>query len=116
MAPPKKTTASPTPGPSAAASGRNLTGDALYTWCTQNYEPGYVFTQTELLGAGIIPNQELPILLTSVDYLVRKSLFRVHDRAGGGIGWELVDPETAKSNEYLCRTTFFRTWDFYNKC
>jgi hypothetical protein len=96
MAPPKKATVSPTPGPSTAAAARHLVGDVLYVWATDNFDPGYVFSQQELLGAGIIPNADVNLLLPTVDYLVKKSLFRLHDRAGGGIGWELIDPEVAK--------------------
>ncbi len=79
-----------------AAPPKNPVGDALYAWAVENNDPGYVFSQQELLGAGIIPNSDVNFLLPTVDYLVRKSLFRLHDRAGGGIGWELVDAEAAK--------------------
>ncbi|ETI19953.1 hypothetical protein G647_08968 [Cladophialophora carrionii CBS 160.54] len=105
MAPPKKATAtaSPTPGPSSAPGGRNLVGDALYAWATENYDPGYVFSQQELLSAPVIPNADVTLLLPTVDYLVRKSLFRLHDRAGGGIGWELIDLEVAKNYAGLSR-------------
>lgn len=101
MAPPKKAMKSPTPGPSTAApmtaaSARSPLGDALYAWATENYDPGYVFTQAELLGAGIIPNSDVTILLPAVEYLVGKNLFRLHDKAGGGVAWELIDPEVAK--------------------
>ncbi|KAJ9616532.1 34-kDa subunit of RNA polymerase III (C) [Cladophialophora chaetospira] len=106
MAPPKKkATASPTPGPSTAAAppAPNPVGEALYAWATENEDPGYVFSQQELLGAGIIPNADVNLLLPTVDYLVKKSLFRLHDRVGGGIGWELVDAEVAKNYHGLNR-------------
>lgn len=55
-----------------------------------------MFNQTDLLSAGIIPDQDLQILLTATTYLVRKNLFKVHDlKAGGGIGWELISQERA---------------------
>jgi hypothetical protein len=101
MAPPKKSKKSPTPGlsevaPSIAAPARSPLGDALYAWAADNFDPGYVFTQSELLGAGVIPNSDVTLLLPAVEYLVGKSLFRLHDKAGGGVAWELVDPEVAK--------------------
>ncbi|KIW34936.1 hypothetical protein, variant [Cladophialophora immunda] len=102
MAPPKNTTA-PDSGPSTAAPVRDRTAEALHAWCCQNYTFGHVFSQAELLDAGIVPNQDLQILLSSVEYLTKNSLFRVHDRAGGGIGWELVDPEVAKDYANLSR-------------
>lgn len=76
---------------------RNPVGDALYAWALENFEPGYVFTQQELIETDFIPNQDVQILLSAVDYLCRKAFFRLHDKSGGGIGWELVDPETAKN-------------------
>ncbi|OAP56293.1 hypothetical protein AYL99_09472 [Fonsecaea erecta] len=102
MAPPKNTTALG-PDPSTAASLRDRTAEALHAWCCKNYDFGYVFSQAELLDAGIIPNQDLQILLSSVEYLTKNSLFRVHDRAGGGIGWELVNPDVAKDYANLSR-------------
>ncbi|KIW87058.1 uncharacterized protein Z519_12355 [Cladophialophora bantiana CBS 173.52] len=103
MAPPKNTTTSSGPGPSTTAPVRHPTADALYAWCCSKYAYGYVFSQAELLGAGVIPNQDLQILLSSVEYLTKNALFKVHDRAGGGIGWELVDPETARDYSNLSR-------------
>ncbi|OAL29146.1 hypothetical protein AYO20_09299 [Fonsecaea nubica] len=88
MAPPK-TVPAPDPGPSTVGPVRDRTAEALHAWCCQNYEYGYVFSQTELLGAGVIPNQDLQILLSTVEYLTKNSLFRVHDRVGGGIGWDV---------------------------
>lgn len=93
MVPPKAAT-SATAG--ASQRGRNRIAEALYEWCRNHYEVGHVFGQDELLSAGIIPNGDLSILLSSVTHLVDNSLFRLHDRAGGTIGWELVDQEKAK--------------------
>ena len=94
--PPPLHSASPTPGPSGVGRKRDRTADALYSWCIENHEPGYVFSQDELLNAGIIPDRKLEILLTSTQHLVNRALFKLHDRAGGTIGWELVEEQTAK--------------------
>ena len=96
MAPPKKTAKSPTPGPSTVAPAFTSLGDTIYTWAAENHDPGYVFTQQELLDTGFVPNSDVGLLLPAVEYLVKISRFRVHDRASGSIGWELVDPEVAK--------------------
>ena len=86
---------SPTPGP-PLAQRPNATADALYTWCRDTHEFGFVFTQAQLLESGEIPNEDLEILLKCTTYLVSKHLFRVHDvRATGAIGWELVSAEKA---------------------
>ncbi|KIX07735.1 uncharacterized protein Z518_02389 [Rhinocladiella mackenziei CBS 650.93] len=105
MAPPQNPSSianSPTPGPSMKG-GRHRTAEALYAWCQKNREIGHVFSQEELLSAGIIPNRDLQILLSSVEHLVNNSLFRLHDRSGGTIGWELVDQEKAKNYTNLTR-------------
>lgn len=104
MAPPVDT---PTlaAGPSTSG-GRNRTAEALHAWCRNNYEPGYVFSQDELLGADIIPNRDIQILLSSVQHLVAGSLFKLHDRAGGTIGWELVDQEKAQKYTSLHSENF----------
>jgi hypothetical protein len=94
--PPASASASPAPGSSRAPGGRDRIAEALYTWCRQNYDAGYVFGQDELLDAGIIPDKKVDILLNATRYLVSKSLFKVHDRSNGTIGWELVEEQRAK--------------------
>lgn len=97
--------ASPTPGPSGFSGKRDRIAEALHAWAIKNFDPGYVFSQDELLNAGIIPDQKLEILLTSTQHLVNKSLFKLHDRVGGTIGWELVEETKAKKyyyNHTLC--------------
>lgn len=94
MAPPKST-ASPAPG-SLIRGGRNRVADSLYEWCRKNYDFGYVFTQEELLQSNIIPNKDINVLLTSVQHLVVSHLFKLHDRQGGTIGWELIAQEKAQ--------------------
>jgi len=91
-----RSSASATPAPSSRPGQKDIVGDALYNWCRENHDFGHVFNQTELLSAGIIPNQDLTVLLTAATYLVNKRLFKLHDfKAGGGIGWELVSQERA---------------------
>ncbi|KAL6252857.1 34-kDa subunit of RNA polymerase III (C) [Rhinocladiella similis] len=101
MAPPKST-ASPAPG-SLIRGGRNRVADSLYEWCRKNYDFGYVFTQEELLQSNIIPNKDINVLLTSVQHLVVSHLFKLHDRQGGTIGWELIAQEKAQNYQNLSR-------------
>ena len=93
---PPKISASPTPGPSRLPGKRDRIADALHAWALTNHNPGYVFSQDELLNAGVIPDKKLEILLTSTQHLVNRALFKLHDRSGGSIGWELVEEEQAK--------------------
>ena len=94
MAPPQSS-ASPTPGPSQKPAV-NKVADALYQWCLKSYPFGHVFNQEDLLSAGIIPDRDLKILLTTTQHLVNSDLFKIHDFKGGsGLGWELVSEERA---------------------
>ncbi|KIV82503.1 hypothetical protein PV11_04607 [Exophiala sideris] len=101
MAPPK-INASPAPGPSGRGD-RNRIAEALYDWCRNNHDYGHVFLQNELLDADIVPNRDVQILLSAVQYLVQGQRFRLHDTNGGTIGWELVDPDIAKNYTGLTR-------------
>lgn len=85
----------PTPGPSAA-SGKSPLGDALYQWARAEQEPGYVFTQSELLDSGLIPQKDLNLLLEALKFLVGRRLFKPHDIKGQqGVGYELVEEAAA---------------------
>lgn len=76
---------------------RDRIAEALYTWCCTNHEFGHVFNQDELLASGIIPKDEIQVLLDAVTHLTQKSLLRTHDvRGSGGIAWELVSQERAE--------------------
>lgn len=76
---------------------RDRIAEALYSWCRSEHDVGHVFTQDRLLESGIIPDRDIKVLLTSVQYLTTKNLFRTHDfRGTGGIGWELVSQERAQ--------------------
>lgn len=110
MAPPK-TIASPAPGPSQKGP-RNRIADSLYAWCRKNHDVGHVFSQEDLLRAGIIPNKDLQILLSSVQHLVKSALFRVHDRLGGTIGWALVEEEKAKKYTTLSSEIQYKNLTF----
>ncbi|KAK5094632.1 34-kDa subunit of RNA polymerase III (C) [Lithohypha guttulata] len=88
---------SATPGPSTAPT-KSPVGDALYEWARGAEEPGYVFTQHELLDSGLVPKNDLIILLEATRYLVSRRLFKAHDIKGqAGIGYELVE-EAAAAN------------------
>lgn len=85
----------PTPGPSSAPL-KSPVGDALYNWARENQEPGYVFTQQELLDSGLIPQNALPILLEALKYLLGRRLFKAHDIKGQqGAGYELIEEAAA---------------------
>lgn len=93
--PPGPASPAPTSGPSAAPL-RSPVGDALYDWARTKEEPGYVFTQQELLDSGLIPQNNLSILVEALNYLLRRRLFKPHDIKGQqGAGYELVEEAAA---------------------
>ncbi|MBA7494008.1 hypothetical protein ES702_04575 [subsurface metagenome] len=82
-------------GPSSAGK-KNLIGDALYNWARENQEAGYVFQQQELLDSGLIPNNDLQILVEGLNYLIQRRLFKPHDIKGSqAAGYELVEEAAA---------------------
>lgn len=93
---PTRTSTTPTPGPSSNPK-RHPVGDALYNWCrTQEKSAGEIFTQQELRSSGLIPNDNIHILLEAVTYLCKKRLFKIHDIKGQtAAGYELVEEEVA---------------------
>lgn len=93
--PPVLVSPAPTPGPSTAPS-KSPVGDALYEWARTQEEPGYVFTQQQILDSGLIPQNNLNILVEALNYLLRRRLFKPHDIKGQqGAGYELVEEATA---------------------
>lgn len=93
------------PGSSSSVRGKSAVGDALYKWARGTQEAGYVFTQLELLGSGLIPNRDLTILLHAAQDLVSRRLFKLHDIKGQqGVGWELVE-ETAAA-KYITQSSY----------
>lgn len=77
-------------------TGKNLIGDALYEWARETQDAGYVFRQQELLDSGLIPNNDLKILLEGLQYLIARRLFKPHDIKGSqAAGYELVEEAAA---------------------
>jgi hypothetical protein len=93
----KTTTASPipVPGPSKSRVPLTTAAQALYAWAGLNQAPGYVFTQEELISSGTIPGNYDGFLPVS-EAIVAHKLFRLHDRQGGSLGWELLAADHAK--------------------
>ena len=94
---PKKSTASPTPGPSASTTKdlRAMTV-ALYNWCRINYDEEHILSQKDLLEGDIIPNKDPNVLLAVTQSLINERLFRTHDLRSGGIGWKIVSHVSAE--------------------
>ncbi|RMZ75429.1 hypothetical protein DV737_g5287, partial [Chaetothyriales sp. CBS 132003] len=89
----------------SAVPARDRVADALYEWCRSSQAVGHVFNQEDLLSAGIIPNRELKVLMSSAQNLVNRNLFKIHEikNSGGQLGWELVSEERAASYAGLDR-------------
>lgn len=81
---------------SSSSATKSLIGDALYNWARETQEAGYVFQQQELLGSGLVPHNDLKILLEALTYLTTRRLFKPHDIKGSqAVGYELVEEAAA---------------------
>ncbi|ERF72577.1 hypothetical protein EPUS_02859 [Endocarpon pusillum Z07020] len=99
---PKKSTAPPTPGPSASTAKdlRVLTVN-LYNWCRVNYDEEHILSQQDLLAGDVIPNKDPNLLLAATQSLINDRLFRTHDLRSGGIGWKIVSHVSAQKYKDL---------------
>jgi hypothetical protein len=95
--PPKKSAASPMPGPSVSVAKdlRSMTV-ALYNWCRVNFDEEHILSQKDLLGGDIIPNKDPQLLLNVTQSLINERLFRTHDLRSGGYGWKIVSHVSAE--------------------
>lgn len=85
----------PAAGPPSSVT-KSKVGDALYNWARETREVGYVFQQQELLDSGLVPRNDLKILLEALTYLTTRRLFKPHDIKGSqAVGYELVEEAAA---------------------
>jgi DNA-directed RNA polymerase III subunit RPC6 len=82
----------------SSSNGLDVTAlkTAIHEACapTAELDPRHVFYQPDLLALGIIPNNDMNILLTVTQALVNEKLFKVvHSE---GLGWRLRSVEEAK--------------------
>ncbi|KAI9648115.1 34-kDa subunit of RNA polymerase III (C) [Ciborinia camelliae] len=90
--------------PGAAAAPEDKTAalkKLLYDDCFLSFDENPTFFQEDLLELGILPNDDVTILLAVTQGLTNDKLFKVVQDAQRGIGWKLRTQEEAKQYRSL---------------
>lgn len=81
-----------------ASAGPSVAGLAskIYEACLGNFSPDHLFYQQDLLGLGIVPKNDLALLLQCTQSLVDQKLFRLLQGKNDRLAWKLISREDAE--------------------
>jgi DNA-directed RNA polymerase III subunit RPC6 len=84
-------------GPSGVTSSTDPKdlASALYEKCRSNYPPDYLFYQQDLVSLGVVPHNDLALLMRCAQSLVDQSLFRLLHGKDDRLAWKVVAQEDA---------------------
>lgn len=68
----------------------------LYDECLNTFPADYFFYQQDLLGLGVIPKDDIAVLLQCAQSLVDQKLFRLHQGKNDRLAWKLISREDAE--------------------
>ncbi|KAJ9289374.1 hypothetical protein DTO021C3_3200 [Paecilomyces variotii] len=87
----------------SSRGGSNVTALAskLYEECRNNFSPDHLFYQQDLIGLGIIPNNDLALLLQCTQSLVDQKLFRLLHGKDDRLAWKVISQEDAEKLQNL---------------
>ncbi|KAL2222356.1 putative DNA-directed RNA polymerase III subunit Rpc34 [Thermoascus aurantiacus ATCC 26904] len=88
----------------AGPSGGNDTAamaSKLYEECRNNYDPDQLFYQQDLLNMGVIPGNDLSLLLQCTQWLVDQKLFRLLHGKDDRLAWKVISQEDAEKLQNL---------------
>lgn len=68
----------------------------LYDECSAKFSPDHLFYQQDLLALGIIPKDDLALLLQCTQWLVDQKLFRLLQGKNDRLSWKLISREDAE--------------------
>lgn len=68
----------------------------LYDECFQTFDENPTFFQDDLLEFGVLPNDDVSMLLAVTQALTNEKLFKVVQDPQRGIGWKLRTEDEAK--------------------
>ena len=68
----------------------------LYARCLSDYQPDHLFYQQDLLSLGVIPNNDLGLLMKCAQLLVDQSLFRMLHGKDDRLAWKVIDRADAE--------------------
>lgn len=69
--------------------------DALYAKCRNDFPADHLFYQTDLLKLGVIPGDNVGLLVEVAQSLVNQSLFRLSHGKDDRLVWQVVPKEEA---------------------
>ncbi|KAL1984843.1 hypothetical protein VTN96DRAFT_8598 [Rasamsonia emersonii] len=89
-----------------AAAGGSSRGAAalaseLYEKCRSKYSEDHLIYQQDLLSLGVIPNNDLNLLLECTQSLVDQKLFRTHQDKDDRLAWKLISQKDAERLQNL---------------
>ncbi|EEP76842.1 conserved hypothetical protein [Uncinocarpus reesii 1704] len=89
-------------GPKAkAAKDVNELASAIYDKCISDFSSDHLFYQHDLLGLGVIPNNDLALLMKCAQSLVDQSLFRMLHGKDDRLAWKVVEQSDAEKLQNL---------------
>ncbi|EDN07962.1 DNA-directed RNA polymerase III [Histoplasma capsulatum] len=74
---------------------------ALYARCLSNFPPDHLFYQQDLVGLGIIPNNDLSLLMKCAQSLVDQSLMRMLYGNDDRLAWKIIAQSDAEKLQNL---------------
>ncbi|KAL1953938.1 hypothetical protein VTO42DRAFT_2016 [Malbranchea cinnamomea] len=74
---------------------------ALYEKCVSDFAPDHLFYQQDLMGLGVIPNNDLALLMKCAQILVDKSLLRMLHGRDDRLAWKVIAQSDAEKLQNL---------------
>lgn len=69
---------------------------ALYEKCLSDFSPDHLFYQQDLSSLGVVPNDDLTLLMKCTQILVDRSLFRLLHGKDGRLAWKVIAQSDAE--------------------
>lgn len=83
----------------------------LYAKCLSDFPPDHLFYQQDLMNMGVIPKNNLPLLMQCTQLLVEQSLLRMFRGKDDRLAWKIVAQNDA---EMFVSSTFIIDLVRYN--
>lgn len=80
----------------SAASRVTELAQKLYDACLENFDTDHLFYQHDLLSLGVIPKDDVALLLQCTQSLVDQKLFRLHQDKNDRLTWKIISREDAE--------------------
>ena len=86
----------------SSAAGKGKASDpaslatAIYDRCLAEFPPDHLFYQNDLLGLGIIKDNDLGLLMKCAQILVDQSLFRLLEGKDSRLAWKIIAQSDAE--------------------